>query len=188
MSLSLLRDLLFTLAFVGFGAVTLALLVLTVRNRLRTPDALLSWTDRRVWRGAVWPVGFVLLMGACAVVSAGSEGGYAVWQLSGLMLCGMCWLVSVVIAHTVLVTDRGIVTHLNHPERTVVWDEVQDYFEGGPAPWHYAFFHADARGKRCRQDVWVPRPLRRAFSEITEDMLHARFEVDTRESRRQTLG
>lgn len=189
MELSALQPLLFTLAFVGFAGVTTALLALTVRNRLHAPQAVLTWTDRQVWRSAVWPLGFVVLMGVCTVIAAGGAGGMALWPLAGLMLCGMCWLAAVVLAHTVIVTEEGIVTNLNHPERTILWNDVVDYFEGGPAPWHYAFFHHDAIGRRVRQDVWVPRPLRRAFGQMIEEMLEHRFEVTAAEPRRrETLG
>ncbi len=189
MSTLAFRDLLFTLAFVGFAGVTTLLLVLTIRNRLRAPQALLTWTDRKVWRSAVWPAGFVMLMGICAVLAADGLHPFALWQVVGLMVCGMNWLAAVVLANTVLVTETGIVTNINHPERTIVWEEVADYFDGGPAPWHYAFFYQDAANRRIRQDVWVPRPLRRAFGEIVGEALEHRFEVATPESpRRRTLG
>lgn len=189
MALPALQQLLFLLAFVGFAGVTITLLVLTVRNRLSAPRAVMTWTDRKVWRSALWPLAFILLMGLGTVLTAGSGGPLTLWPLTGLMLCGMCWLSAVVLAHTVIVTEEGILPNLNHPERAVVWNDVVDYFEGGAAPWHYAFFHHDAIGRRVRQDVWVPRPLRRAFGHLVEEMLNQRFEVTAFESRRrETLG
>ena len=185
MDLPTLRALFFGVAFAGFAGVTITLLALTVRNRLHAPQAVLAWTDRRVFRNALWPLGFIVLMGICTVLAASSDQPIALWQLAGSMLCGMCWLGAVVLSHTVIVTEEGIVTNLNHPERTVVWNDVVDYFEGGPAPWHYAFFHHDSAGRRVRRDVWVPRPLRRAFGQMVDEMLEHRFEVSAYESRRR---
>ncbi len=190
MDFATLRTILFTIAFVGFAGVTITLLALTVRNRLRAPHAVLTWTDRLVWRSALWPLAFIVLMGVCTVLAAGGNPSVEVWQLAGLMLCGMCWLAAVVLAHTVIVTEEAIVVNVNHPEKSVVWDEVVDYFEGGPAPWHYAFFYHNAAGRRVRQDVWVPRPLRRHFGQLVGELLEHRFEeVSTPPSRRrETLG
>lgn len=161
----------------GFTGGASLLMLLTVANRLRLRRVVRVWSAGRLGGLPVAPVLFLACVGSMIAYA------YAVGQtghlhlLLGYLVGGTCWLVAAFYAASIVVTDFGIVTHINRTGHAVAWGQVVDYFhvdEGRHQ--RYVFFYTDATSARRRLTLEVPAKYGAAFDLVVRTKLDARFE------------
>ena len=175
------------LAFVGVTALSM-LAVLMGRVRLRC--SVLAWRRPGVLvRPLLGPVLFLLLV----------VGGFGhAWLtgrsvptvlLVGYPAGGLFWLAATWMLRTVVVTEYGIVHDLSRMHRTVLWEQVVDYFtttrQGRP---HVVLFYRGLERKRRRLDLPVPKAHATAVHEVIKRKLGARFSVPDEDVSEEALG
>ncbi|HEX7071698.1 MAG TPA: hypothetical protein VF190_12870 [Rhodothermales bacterium] len=166
--------LLLLLAFIG---VTSMLMLVTVLNRVRVRDVLLSWPNGRFFGLPVWSTLFL-------AVVLGFLGG-AVLQdqiiypmiFVGYLMGGTFWFAASVIMSSVHVTPHGLILNVNRNGRALAWSQVVDFFEyGDEHEGGIVFFYIDRDGRRRRLELQVPSAYRKRFARLASDKLNARFE------------
>lgn len=169
---------------IGFLCVTLLLLVVTIINRLRVQQPILSWRHERT-RVPVWPtafIGVVLLMLTLALV-IGQPIRPAMF--AGYLLGGTFWFAAVWLSGAVVITEHGIVRNINCAADTVAWGQMVDYFvrseeeENGAC---YTFFFIDVAQCRRRLEIEVPCAEQKRFQQVVSAKLDARFEFCMRQA------
>lgn len=167
----------------GFICVTLLLMLVTVANRLRVRRVVLSWRTGRFGGMPLWPALFILLVGTLMVAARVMDHRLPTLIFVGYLLGGLCWLVSVLLSGSCLVTEYGLIRNVNRASQSVAWGQVVDYFEITRGRQHgYVFFYLDAACRRRRLEVLVPPAYRERFALIVQARLDARFEYAVQEA------
>lgn len=158
-----------------FGA-SLYLLV-TLSRRMRLRRVLMTFRPRWItWNSAAAAL-FLVVMTATTAWSFGASPAVSPMVYVGYTMAGGCWLAAALLDQLVVVTDYGLVTDLRHPNQSVAWGQILDYFvreSGGRR--RYVFLHAREELAPERLDVGVPTACERTFREIVDDKLDARYE------------
>ncbi|MCS7082410.1 MAG: hypothetical protein RML47_06145 [Bacteroidota bacterium] len=163
---------------VGLSAL---LAVLTLWNRLRIRRVLLYWSEGRL-------MGYPL----APTVYLGSVLAWGVWtlwegrwdylgELIPALLLGGFWFVSAYLLCQRLVTDHGLVPHVNAPHRAIPWEAIVDYFTTEtPRYVCYTFLYSQTGWSSCsyrqRIRLRVPRTLLPAFRRIVQLKVDRRFQ------------
>ncbi|MBO6574622.1 MAG: hypothetical protein JJ896_04355 [Rhodothermales bacterium] len=159
--------LLHTTLVLAFIAVTAVLLAVTLTQRARVRDVVMTWP--RVSPASAWPVVFVGVIVVLAVYSSNTGGTLPVWIFGGYVMGGVLWFAASVIASAIVVSRHGVVCGFTRRQHTVAWVQVTDYFETSDGRKSvFVFLYRQADGERGRLEVPVPRA----------DMERLRFLVD----------
>lgn len=167
---------------VGFISVTLLLLIVTVMNRMRVRHVRLTWRTGKLLGLPLWPTIFltaVLLfcVGALAVGQA-----LPLRMVAGYIAGGLFWFVASLLSASVLVTEHGLIHHMNRSGHAVTWAQVVDYFETASGQKQsYVFFYLDPSDTRRRLEVCVPRSHRAPFRRVIAEKLDARFDLSAQQ-------
>ena len=167
---------------IGFLFVTFLLLAVTVVNRMRVRQVLLTWRHGAPFGVPLWPTVFLVTVFGFFGSALLMGWPLSVWVLAGYLVGGACWLAAGVLSASVLVTEHGIVQSANRADQAVAWRQMVDYFEQ-PAG-HYAvyvFFYLDASDRRCRLELVVPASQQAAFRRLVREKLDARFDLSAQQ-------
>ena len=178
--------LLLLLAFIG---VTSMLLVVTVVNRARLRDVMLSWPNGRFFGMPVWSSLFLAFVLGFILVTVLQNQIVFPLVFVGYMMGGTFWFAAAVIMCSVHVTPHGVVLNVNRDGRALAWTQIIDYFElGDPGqPGRFVFFYRDGSGSRQRLELEVPTPYRNRFRSLVRGHLDSRFNVIEEELDPHTL-
>ncbi|RMH57224.1 MAG: hypothetical protein D6685_12810 [Bacteroidetes bacterium] len=162
----------------GFVGVTSLLLLVTIVNWLRVRQPVLSWRTGPVLRLPGWPVAFLLTVLVLFGLSVALDHQIPLPLFGGYLLGGGFWLVAASLASSVVVTEYGIITDVNHADDAVGWSQVVDYFEVPQGcRTGFVFFYLDAHDRRRRLELAVPRNRRAAFRALLHRKLDVRFDL-----------
>lgn len=174
------------LAFIG---VTSMLMLVTVINRLRVRDVLLSWPNGRLFGLPVWSSLFLAVVFGFLGFTALQDQIVYPMIFAGYLMGGAFWFAAAVITSSVHVTPHGLILNVNRNGRAVAWGQIVDYFEfGGEGSGGMVFFYLDGTGCRRRLELSVPEFYRTQFKRLVQSRIGARFK--SREqglARRQAL-
>jgi hypothetical protein len=151
-------------------------MLVTISNRMRVRRVLLSWRSRWICGNSSIPLAFTVL-----VVATLGWAWLNNWQIhpvlsAGYLASGIFWSIGALLQQLIVVSDYGILRDVNRVEGAVAWGQVVDYFvkrEGGTQ--RYVFFYLDDEGERRRTSLRIPPARRKAFKEVVERKLDARF-------------
>lgn len=164
-----------TVLLVGFVSVTVLLMLVTLANRMRVRSVLQTWQRPGWHQASLWPglfIGATLLLFSYSLV-AGHE--VPLLLFAGYTLGGLFWLVATRLASAILVTECGLISHVNR--QAVAWGQIVDYFENTRGKQQvYVFFYLGEDGVRRRLTLSVPPGHQERFARIVNDQLDARFE------------
>lgn len=166
----------------GFIGTTSLLMLLTVVNRLRVREVLMSWPKRGLHGWSLGPALFLTAIVALWVVGLlRDQLPYPVF-FTGYVAGGVFWLVADLLKSTLLVTRHGLVLNVNRSEDMVAWGQIVDYFEfkNGRAS-GLVFFYTDGGAGRRRLELMIPAGHRAEFDEIAGDRLAGRFRLASQE-------
>ena len=167
---------------VGFISVTLLLLIVTVMNRMRVRHVRLTWRTGKLLGLPLWPtvfLGAVLLFGLGAMVMGQV---FPLQMMVGYVAGGLFWFVASLLSTSVLVTEHGLIYHMNRSGHAVTWEQVVDYFETASAQKQcYVFFYLDPSDTRRRLEVSIPRSHRAPFRRIIAEKLDTRFDFSAQQ-------
>lgn len=145
-----------TILVAAFLSVTAALFFLTVYQRVRVADPLLSWYSVSV--RTAWPVTFVGMIGLLALYAANTGSSVPGWVFVGYVTGGALWFTSAVIGSAVVVSLHGLVAGLGRRESALPWCQVTDYFEAQSGRKTRFVFLYQSGGKTETQRLEVPVP------------------------------
>ncbi len=161
----------------GFVAVTVLLLVVTLTNRLRTKDVILSWHPGPLLGVPRWPALFLGLLLAFLVFALLTQPHVPILIFGGYLLGGVFWFAAAFLASAFHVTQHGLVHQINRSGSAVAWGQVVDYFVAArEKEQRYVFFYLDETGSRRRLELHVPAACQEAFHRIVCAHLDARFD------------
>lgn len=167
------------LAFIG---VTSMLMLVTVINRLRVRDVLLSWPSGRLFGLPLWSSLFLVVVLVFFAISALQDQLLYPMIFAGYLMGGTFWFAASIMMSTVHVTPHGLILNVNRNGRAVAWGQIVDYFEfecrhrGG-----VVFFYTDGSGSRQRLELFVPRSFRQRFGHVVRARLSGRFKLHEHE-------
>ncbi len=164
----------------GFLSVTFLLLLVSVMNRLRLRNTLLTWRSGPLFGIPVRPSLFLILLaiGVVYVQAAGRPVNTPI--LLGYIAAGGFWFMASWIGNAVFITEHGIVAKPSSSGATVAWGQVVDYFETGRNSRNtYVFLYVDEQGIRRRIDVTPPKSYAKRFRQIVAFCLDTRFSSGT---------
>lgn len=176
-SVSTIVSTLHLVALAAFVGVTSVAMLVAILSRLRVRRPLLAW--RRSGPLTSVPLGpslFLLIVTLGFVLVEWSGQSVPLVVLLGYPAGGLFWFLATWMVRTVLVTEYGLVHDLTRMHRTVVWNQVVDYFtttrSGQPC---VIFFYRDAEGEHQRLSLTVPASCMEALGNILRRKLDARF-------------
>ncbi|MFT4603756.1 MAG: hypothetical protein ACI9W4_000472 [Rhodothermales bacterium] len=163
-----------TILVAAFLSVTAALLLLTIYQRVRVADPLLSWQAVSVM--AAWPVTFVGMIGLLALYAANAGSSVPGWIFAGYVMGGGLWFASVVVGASVVVSRHGLVAGLGRRESALPWCQVTDYFEAQSGrKTHFVFLYKNGgQTEASRLDVPVPAAHLERFRLLVAERLEQR--------------
>lgn len=153
---------------------------LTLLNRMRLRRVLLSWPEGRLMGYPLLPTAYLL-----------ATFGWTAWVLYAhrweqlsllvpLVLMGALWFFWALLASQRVITDYGIVQHVNTPHRSIPWEAIEDYFICQEARYtRYTFFYSlpgPEDRQRQRLELRVPNSLLSPFQRIVRIKVDRRFE------------
>ncbi|HMB90567.1 MAG TPA: hypothetical protein VKP65_06955 [Rhodothermales bacterium] len=160
----------------GFLAVTFLLLLVTIVNRMRVRCVRLSW-QRGPFRGLpLWPALFLsaVLLFFGSAYATGREPEIVIFI--GYLMGGVCWFSASLLSASTLVTEYGLLEHVNRADRAVAWSQVVDYFEMAQGnQQRFVFFYLDHTDTRRRLELSVPRSRYAPFARLVREKIDARF-------------
>lgn len=172
-----LLHILHRLVLIGFLGVTTLLLLVTLTNRLRVQQVMMTWQTGRLWGVTAWPTLFIGLMLSLGVTAYVLQKGPAGLFL-GYFVGGLFWLAAAQINASVLVTAFGLVRNVNRLEDVVAWAHIVDYFDVPQGrQQRFVFFYVNASGTRERIELKVPEQHIPAFRQLVRKKLDTRFEL-----------
>ena len=167
--------LLVLLAFIG---VTSMLMLVTVVNRVRVRDVILSWPNGRFFGLPVWATLFLATVLGFLGVAVLQDQLFFPMIFTGYLMGGTFWFAAAVIMSSVHVTPHGLILNVNRNGRALLWTQIVDYFEfGDEREGGIVFFYLDGEGARNRLQLRVPGPYRKRFSQVVRSLLGSRFAV-----------
>ncbi len=163
-----------TILVAAFLSVTAALFLLTVYQRIRVADPLLSWHSVSVT--AAWPVTFVGMIGLLALYAVNTGSSVPGWVFLGYVTGGGLWFASVVVGATVIVSRHGLVAGLGRRESALPWCQVTDYFEAqsGHKTQFVFLYQSSGQTETMRLDVPVPAVHLERFRLLVAERLEQR--------------
>ena len=167
---------------VGFISVTLLFLIVTVMNRMRVRHVRLTWRTGKLLGLPAIPTVFlgVVLLVVIGALALGQT--FPLQLMAGYFIGGLFWFVASLLSTSVLVTEHGLIYHMNRSGRAVTWEQVIDYFETASARKQcYVFFYLDPSDTRRRLELKVPRSHRAAFRRLVAEKLDARFDLSAQQ-------
>ena len=162
----------------GFLAVTFLILLVTVVNRMRVRRVRLSWQRGSLWGLPLWPTLFLVavLVFFGTLYATGRETPTTTVIFVGYLMGGICWFSAALISASTLVTEYGLLEHVNRAERAVPWSQVVDYFEVAQGnQQRFVFFYLDHTDTRRRLELSVPRSRYAPFVKIVREKIDSRF-------------
>ncbi len=161
-----------------FTGVTALLMGAAAVRRLRTKRVCMRWRPPELDSLPVWPTAF--MAAALGLATATRWMGYVLPPeiVGGYLLGALLWMVSVLTASAVTITDAGILLHRNYRTQGILWAQVQDYFcckRGRQIV--YVFFYVTPAQERRRIELAVPLALARRFRTIMENRMNTRFVI-----------
>ena len=162
-----------TVLVAAFLAVTAVLLTVTVVQRIRIQDVVLTWP--RLSLASVWPVVFVGVIVLLGVFAGNTAGPVPDWVFLGYVTGGTMWFAAVLLGTSVVVSRHGVVCGFGRREHALPWVQVTDYFEI-PAGKRtiFVFLHRTDRGPGGRLEVPVPRAEVDRFRFLVDERLEQR--------------
>lgn len=166
----------------GFIGVTFLLMLVTLVNRLRVRDVVLTWHTGPFFGLPVWPLLFLTAVFGFLVVTLLTEQAIAPELFLGYLLGGVFWFMAGWFSAAVLITERGVLRDANRIEEAIAWEQIVDYFEVGDERTHrFVFFYLDGADHRRRLELAVPPGRRPAFQHLVMRKLDTRYNLPVRQ-------
>ncbi len=166
----------------GFIGVTFLLMLVTLVNRLRVRDVVLTWHTGSFYGLPVWPLLFLTAVFGFLVAALLTNQSIAPGLFIGYLLGGICWFMAGWLSAAVLVTERGVLRDPNRVEEAIAWEQIVDYFETGEGRNHqFVFFYLDQTDQRCRLELSVPPGRRQQFQHLVTRKLDTRYNLPMRQ-------
>lgn len=167
------------LAFIG---VTSMLMLVTVINRLRVRDVLLSWPSGSLFGLPLASSLFLVVVFVFFAISALEEQLLYPMIFAGYLMGGTFWFAASILMSTVHITPHGLILNVNRNGRAISWGQIVDYFEfEGSGKSGVVFFYTDGSGSRRRFELVVPRVCEQRFRQIVRARLSGRFKLQEHE-------
>jgi hypothetical protein len=180
------------LLLAGFVIVTVALLGLSVVNRLRIRNAVATWRPTSWKAFPLGPILFTAVVVGFEVVSLLAGRTIPPTLLLGYGAGSLAWFAAAYLSSVVVVTECGVMADIHRRDLCIAWGQITDYFEFEKGRRRgFVFFYRADNGIAQRLDVDVPARLMPLLSEHVERRLQCRFEsaeLQTRRSRRALEG
>lgn len=171
------------LLLVLFCIATTLLLVVTVVNRMRVRRVLQTWRNAPLRGLPLWPTLFMVIAGLLFVYAAVTNHAVHSLIVGSYLTGGLAWWLASYLASAVIVTEFGLVQHVNCQGQAIAWGQVVDYFAQTERNGErYVFFYLDAWGNRQRLEVEVPRQAHFEFAHTVTTKLDARFNYATQQA------
>lgn len=171
----------------GFVVVTFALLGVSVLNRMRIRNTLLTWRPG-AWRTLPYgPIFFAFLIAGFEVIALLSGRGVPVHLLAGYGAGSVAWFVASYVSSVVVVSECGIVADVYRRDTSVAWGRISDYFEFNCGRRRgFVFIHRDDDGSQRRLEIEVPARIYRELADLVDMQLRRRFEPSDRQAQGKT--
>ena len=166
-------SLLHTALVLAFLAVTAILLGVTILQRTRIREVVMTWP--RLSLASAWPVTFVGLIAVLAVFASNTASTVPAWIFAGYIGGGLMWFASSVLGSSIVVSRHGVVCGFTLRENALPWVQVTDYFEREDGRRTlFVFLYQTTDGECGRLEVPVPRPDVERFRFLVDERLEQR--------------
>lgn len=171
----------------GFVVVTFALLGVSILNRMRIRNTILTWRPG-AWRTLPYgPIFFALLITGFEAIALLSGRGIPVHLLAGYGAGSVAWFLASYISSVVVVSECGIIADVHRRDASVAWGRISDYFEFNCGRRRgFVFLHRDDRNDQRRLEVEVPDSVYGELADLVDMQLRRRFETADRRAQGKT--
>jgi hypothetical protein len=161
----------------GFVVVTFALLGVSVVNRLRIRNTVVSWRPVSWHAFPIGPMVFGALLVGFEAVALLSGRSIPAFLLVGYGSGTLAWFAAAYLSSVVVVSECGVVADIHRRDLAISWRQVTDYFEFERGRRRgFVFLFKDEDGTARRMEVDVPRRLMPLLREHIACRLKVRFE------------
>lgn len=171
----------------GFVVITWAHFGISVLNRARIRNVILTWRPLP-WRNFPYgPVLFALSILAVEVVARHAGSGIPTLLLFGYGMGAAAWFGAAWISGAAVVNDCGIFANIHSREGWMAWGRVMDYFEfSGRKGEGIVFIHRCNDHRPARMVLYVPEPIRTDLVTFADAQIRLRPTRTERSARGKT--